>query len=134
MHDARSYIPSLPNLAMQNMKKMGPGSHQDISDSEARDDQRSESDSPHQDANHSRSMSKSSQPIDGSEPPIDQQEASTSNTTEPTTQQIIPENTGHHIITRAKGGIFKQKIYNTVVENDEPSTYYHAIQNEKWKA
>ena len=38
------------------------------------------------------------------------------------------------MITRAKKGIFKPKIYNATIENEEPCTYHQAIQCEKWKS
>ena len=50
-------------------------------------------------------------------------------------QQIDPANkdSGHHMITRSKSGIFKPKIYSAESFNEEPSSYYQAIQDEKWK-
>lgn len=44
-----------------------------------------------------------------------------------------PATTGHHMITRAKSGIFKPKTYNVVTDIIEPATYFEAVQNVKWK-
>ena len=48
-------------------------------------------------------------------------------------QQTNPANSGHHMVTRSKSGIFKPKIYNAELSNEEPVTYYQAMQNEKWR-
>lgn len=50
------------------------------------------------------------------------------------THNIAPAKTQHHMITRAKSGIFKPKIYAADIQTEEPETYDQAIKNEKWKA
>lgn len=38
------------------------------------------------------------------------------------------------MITRAKSGIFKPKIYNANLETEEPSTYQQSMKDVKWMA
>lgn len=112
-----------------------PHPQQVTSNSRADVNQRSSSEGSHQISNHSNRHSDQCQPIGNSELPIDQQDPSNSNTGQQNipeaVHQITPENTGHRMIIRAKKGIFKSKIYNATMENEEPFTYHQAIQCEK---
>lgn len=40
-----------------------------------------------------------------------------------------PQRSSHPMITRAKSGIFKPKIYNVTPSSDEPTTYEEAVKN-----
>lgn len=37
------------------------------------------------------------------------------------------------MMTRSKSGIFKPKIYNAVLDTEEPITHYQAMQNKNWR-
>lgn len=51
-----------------------------------------------------------------------------------THQPSAPTKTGHHMITRAKSGIFKPKIYAANLDTEEPYIYQQAMQSEKWRS
>lgn len=55
--------------------------------------------------------------------------SNSSNTTEPQ----VTGNTGHHMMTRAKSGIFKPKVFNVTIGNTEPVSYHQSVQDKKWK-